>query len=77
MNLFKAASVGDLEGVQIRQEADLNKFDEDGWTALMHASRNGHLNVVKYLSEERVAMNTRSKDFLGFTPLMLTGMGVI
>ena len=29
--------------------ADVNASDEDGYTPLMYASKNGHLEIVRYL----------------------------
>ena len=35
-----------------KRRADFNIKDNEGWTSLMHASRNRHLEVVKYLLEK-------------------------
>ena len=44
---------GDLSGVKqsIKNGANVNCKDNDGWTPLHWSSYNGHLNVVKYLIE--------------------------
>ena len=34
---------------------------QDGWTALMHASRNGHTETVKCLIEANVALDIQDK----------------
>ena len=46
-----AAEVGDVRKVRdlLRRGADINKPDGDGWTALIAAAAEGHLEVVKML----------------------------
>lgn len=52
--LIKAARAGDLAGVQaaLDGDADPDATDEQGLTALMHAAKGGHLDVVKFLIDE-------------------------
>ena len=42
--------------------------DNYGYTPLHHASRNGHLNIVQYLTQE-CHSDVESKDKDGYTPL--------
>lgn len=50
--------------------ADVNYCDEDGWSALFHASGEGHLRVVQWLVEECSAeINLESPEKI--TPLWI------
>ena len=54
MQLFSASSAGDAnklaEVVAVaRSQLSLDERDERGWTPLMLAARNGHVDVVEYL----------------------------
>ena len=46
---------------------DVDSKDEDGWTALHWAARNGHDDVVQTLLENQATVN--AKDNSGSTPL--------
>lgn len=51
-SVFKLAATGNAEGVRALAEADgfdVNAMDETGMTALCWASRNGHVEVVRFL----------------------------
>jgi ankyrin repeat protein len=73
---FKLSDVNlrTIEGVEkFLEEYDINARNEygwtnDGWTALILASSNGHLEAVKYLIEHRA--NVNAKDDRGWTALM-------
>jgi ankyrin repeat protein len=69
--IFKAAQVGDLEALQRFHDEDnasLELVDEDGRTAFHWATAQGKENVVQFLLEKGVNINT--KDEAGWTPLM-------
>eukprot|EP00919_Chromeraceae_sp_WS-2016_P019066 GHVR01045430.1.p1 GENE.GHVR01045430.1~~GHVR01045430.1.p1 ORF type:complete len:110 (-),score=17.58 GHVR01045430.1:89-418(-) len=48
--------------------ADLEKKDNDGYTALCMASQEGHLDVVKWLIQKGASVNTTNNE--GTTPLI-------
>ena len=60
-NLIKAAKANDKETVKLLIEAgaDINAKNNDGYTALMLASWNGHKDVVKLLIEAEVDVNVK------------------
>ena len=73
--LIIAAKTGDLEQIkQLVLEKKINSVicnssDAKGETPLMHAVKNGKIDVVKYLATDmRVNINAQSKD--GCTALM-------
>jgi ankyrin repeat protein len=50
--LLSAAKEGNIQWIQenfVNQGGDVNAATEDGWTALITAANNGHLDVVQYL----------------------------
>ena len=55
--LIAAASEGNFEKVKelVKQGADVNAVDEDGYTALMYTAGHGNLDIVKYLIEDHGA----------------------
>ncbi|CAG8502147.1 2563_t:CDS:2 [Dentiscutata erythropus] len=53
----------------IKNSANIEQQDNDGWTALHNASSQGHLLIVKYLIENADA-NVDVKSNKGHTPLM-------
>ena len=55
--------------VLIDNKADLNKKDNDGFTALMVASLSGNQEIVDMLIKSSAAVNTKSKQ--GNTPLTI------
>lgn len=48
--------------------ADVNRSSSGGWTAVMAAADNGHLEVLKYLVSKKADLNARTRQ--GRTPLM-------
>jgi ankyrin repeat protein/tRNA A-37 threonylcarbamoyl transferase component Bud32 len=67
--LIDAGQEGDLERARdlIQNGADVNAKDEDGWTTLWLASRNGLMDVVCLLIERGADIN--AKDGYGWTAL--------
>ena len=51
----------------IKQGANVNAKDENGWSALMFASTQGDLELVKFLVENGADINVRNKN--GFTAI--------
>ena len=49
--------------------ADVNAKNQDGWTALMCASLDGHKEVVELLLAKRADVNAKAND--GFTALIM------
>lgn len=64
-NLMKAATIGDLKGVQ-QWMSQARQYDEDGKTALMYAAISDSLNCVEILLPEECRMTDR----VGNTALM-------
>jgi ankyrin repeat protein len=52
----------------LEKQVDMEIQDNDGWTALMWAARNGHEGVVQRLLENQVDMEKQDND--GWTALM-------
>lgn len=78
--LFIASKRGNLEMVKllVKAGADVNAFDmnsyktrESGWTSLVYAAVNDHLDVVKYFIEE-LEIDVDQPDIAGSTALMNT-----
>ncbi|KAJ9077123.1 hypothetical protein DSO57_1019704 [Entomophthora muscae] len=69
--LMKCCKSGQIQIAQllIKNGADVNKVDFQGWTALHNASANGDLKLVSLLVEEGKAL-VNCQSFRGFTPLM-------
>src|SRR6056297_1774117 len=77
--LLRAISYGYMDPVYveiakylIEQGAELNKQDNDGFTALHYAAKEGHLEVVKLLVEKGADLEVypdESKFYKGETPL--------
>jgi len=53
----------------IEKGAEVNAKDTDGWTPLICASRDGHIEVAKLLIEKEAEVNAKDTD--GWTPLIL------
>ena len=72
--IIEAAKIGNTEVVKllIKENADVNVQDEDGWTALLLASLNGHTQVVELLIKENADVNIQKKN--GVTALMLASV---
>jgi ankyrin repeat protein len=45
-------------------ESDMNSTDDDGWTALMYAANDGHMEVVSFLLEKGVDVNVTTHSGL-------------
>jgi len=69
-DIIDYAKDGDLSGVKksIKQDVNINITDKFGYTALMHASEQGHVKIVKYLVEKGSDINTKNET--GWTALM-------
>lgn len=65
-----AATGGYDKAVQglVESGADVNRSTSGGWTAVMGAADNGHLNVLKYLASKKADLNARTRQ--GRTALM-------
>ena len=58
-----------LAKFSIKSKADINAKDENGSTALIVATTNGNLEIIKYLSQER-GLEVNAQDDIGLTALM-------
>jgi len=69
--IFKAVECGDLAEVKelIANGADVNKMNDYGWTPLMIASQNGHVEILKALLYKGADINAKGK--YGITALMV------
>lgn len=45
--------------------------EEDGYTPLLSSIESGHINIVRYLIEERKVDPNQVNEFDGFTPLFV------
>lgn len=71
-NLWEAAAVGRLDRVRELVNAgsiSINAHSHDGWTPLHLAAHFGHSPVVAYLLSKGAAVDARSTNGLGNTPL--------
>lgn len=70
--IFSAAVEGDLESLreEIEMGADVDGRDQQGWTALMHASKRGRFSAAEYLVSKGAEINTLSSRG-NFSPLIL------
>jgi ankyrin repeat protein len=76
MDIWDAAEAGDLGEVQRLVGDDpglLNAKDPLTYTPLMHASREGHVGVVRWLVDQGAALDERHRD--GYTALGLASSG--
>ena len=53
----------------LKENVDLNLQNQEGWTALMFASKNGHYQVVELLIKEKADPNIQAQN--GVTALMI------
>jgi ankyrin repeat protein len=62
--LMRAASKGQEAATQLLLQHKVNTelTDHNGWTALMWATRGGHLDIVKILIAGGVDVNVKAKD---------------
>ena len=70
-NIFKAVQSNDLEQLKeaILQKHNLDQVDENGRTALMHASKYGYIAIAELLIENRANVDHEDED--KYTALML------
>ena len=68
---FQSVKAGDYAEVKrlIEAEADVNAQDNNGFTVLMLASANGHIDVAQLLIEEGADVNAQDK--IGATALIV------
>ena len=68
--LLEAANIGHNEAIQfLLKIGDVNIQNNEGWTALLIASQNGHTQVVEQLLKEHADVNIQTND--GLTALMI------
>ncbi|MCJ7665283.1 MAG: ankyrin repeat domain-containing protein, partial [Actinobacteria bacterium] len=69
-DLFEACEKGNLEDVKrlLKQSADVNVKNIDGWTALMYAAYNGQTEIAEMLIYNGADVNVKNND--GWTALM-------
>jgi hypothetical protein len=62
--LWIAAKIGDIEtaNLLLKNKADPNKKDNDGWTSLHIASQNGHINIVELLLKKNAIHDLLTDD---------------
>ena len=67
-DLIRASSKGNLKEVirLVESGVDVNETTKNGWNALLEASGEGHLKIVKYLLEHGANANIKA----GYTSLM-------
>lgn len=70
-DIHHAALVGDVAAVSkiIELGAQINAFDEIGYTPLLYAARNEHLEVVKLLIQAGVQIDAHDESRIGNTAL--------
>lgn len=63
-NFFNAYQIGDLLEMErcIGNGVNINAVDDDNWTALMLACRDGRDNIVQYLVDKGADMTLENKD---------------
>lgn len=67
--LITAARLGHAKIVEsLVSEIDIEETDNDGWTALLCASHNGHADCTKLLLAAGASID--QPDLMGWTPLM-------
>ncbi|MDX1707963.1 MAG: ankyrin repeat domain-containing protein, partial [Desulfobacterales bacterium] len=69
--LISAAELGDIDTVKkiLEQGVPVEAMDEDGWTALMKATYEGHGNIVGELLSRGARVDTQENA--GWTSLMM------
>ncbi|MEC4735587.1 MAG: ankyrin repeat domain-containing protein [Wolbachia endosymbiont of Halictus tumulorum] len=74
-SLHDATEAGDLEAVKhfIREGANVNEANRDGWTPLHYAAWKGYFEVVKLLIEKRA--NTDAENIYRERPIHLAAAG--
>ena len=62
--LIEAAEAGNIENVKklLKQGAEVDAKDKDGWTAMMWAAADGYLDVVKYLAEHGADLSLKNGE---------------
>ena len=58
-----------LAKLLLDQGASIDEQDEEGWTALMKSSSNGHTELVKLLLDQGASVNKKGEE--GQTALMV------
>ena len=74
ISIIEAAKIGNTEVVKLllKENADVNIQNENGWTSLMLASLNGHSQVVELLLKANADVNIQDED--GWTALMIASL---
>ncbi len=75
--LTQAAKTGDAPLVRnwIALGHNVDEMGEDGRTPLVWAAYNGHTEVVRFLIEDRIDVNTTTPDMHGMTALQAAAAG--
>jgi len=75
LELFEAVMTGTLATVKslVREGANVNALEQDGFTPLMFAIANGNRAITSYLLENGADVNLRNS--IGQTALMLASLG--
>jgi FOG: Ankyrin repeat len=71
VSLINSCQKGNLEKAKyaLKEGADPNQLDEEGWNALHYASENGFEDIINILLENGADVNIENSS--GFTPFQI------